>query len=521
MTTTAPKNAASATNARPPRYAEDMLVVQEFWRDKAIQPVVRNSLPEAHPATKRPDTATAAKNVQKIERRMKRLIETGAIAEAQQKARVAFSKCAPARVIAATRALRDYKPPRGQTKPSVAEVAGCIFRKSWSEYAYAKATPKSGNRLRVTIDLDLVDRARAHLVRIAFGPLITYADNQAGVPGAGPKQAIDRARAFTLDKRFKYVAEMDIQNCFGSVDVDQLRMRYGIPQWVLDCFVTTKRKEEEGKILPRNSYSRNEWNRITSIMGYALPQGSPASPLFAYGFLKPALEEFKLRFGDRVEVVNYCDNFLIFAPGVTSMESAREYLTLVLKKHSAERFVLEPRSDVRRVADGIDFLGYHFKRRNRHPVIDLPKGKKLEFKRCVREKLAEIDSPSGRVICDENTRLRNFANWMRGTLASFRFAPEAQFQAMWDARRIKRYRHHAVIADLMRWIASKAPSDEARRQNEFRASSPWDVTRFKPWLTVPAHLRVSRGEPLSAQVTAEAAAFVQSRPWQRLLAPSG
>ncbi len=35
----------------------------------------------------------------------------------------------------------------------------------------------------------------------------------------------------------------------------------------------------------------------------------------------------------------------------------------------------------------------------------------------------------------------------------------------------------------MQWIASKAPSEEERRKNEYRATSPWDTSRFKPWLT--------------------------------------
>ncbi|KUM25977.1 hypothetical protein AU467_23570 [Mesorhizobium loti] len=401
----------------------------------------------------------------------------------------------------------------------MSELADLIFCKAVSEIAYAKAAPKAANGLRVTIDFALVDKARAHLVRISFGSLVTYADNQAGVRGAGLNEAVARTRALFLDKRYTYVAELDIQNCFGSVAVEELGHKFGIPKWVLDGFMTTKRKEEEGKIVPRNNYTRKEWNRIIEIMGYGLPQGSPASPLFAYSFIRGALEEFVRRFGKRVAVVNYCDNFLVLAPGRESMLHAIEFLRSVLKRHSAERFVLNPRSDVRRIADGINFLGYRFRRRRGQPVVDLPSERTTAYRRALRMRLAEIERPTGRLICDHETKLRDLSGWLRGILSSFNHASEAQFQAMWQARVIRRYRDSPAVIELLRWIGRMAPSDGGRRQALFEPPSPWDTRRFERWLRVPAWQRAIKSGQLSHEVATSAASFVLSKPWEKILPP--
>jgi hypothetical protein len=461
-----------------------------------IRPVARN-FPPAPPES----ISYAHERVQKKVRSIRRLVAQGRIPAAQKKAGKLFFSI-HGRLVAAAQALKKHRVRPGQQKPRPSQLARYLFDETACDVVYVKAVEKGADRYRPICDFGLVDKARQHLVALAFGPLASYAEQQFGVAGRGIKQAVEHTHKLVEDSRFKFAVELDISNCFGSVDPNLVQERYGLPDWVMDYIVTNKGKEDRDKLRPRNALSRNKWHHIASQIGYLLPQGSPASPIFAYGLLKGPLEKFRARFEDRVVVVVYCDNFLILAHGQESLEAAKSYLIDLL---TAEQFVLKQKSGVKRLSDGINFLGHRFRRHEGHQIVDLPIETKRSFARGLKERLAEMARPSGNVVCDHQIRLDDFVRWTRGKLGSFAHAPDAQLEAMRvTLEQIEPLTTEPMIARLIAWMAVRAPSQEVMKANTYRVQTRSRLRWREPWRYYKPP------EPNAEEIRASALGFVRS-----------
>ena len=187
---------------------------------------------------------------------------------------------------------------------------------------------------------------------------------------------------------------------------------------VIDRILTNREKERRGKILPRNRETCREWNRVRQHAGRGLPQGSVASPTFAYAMLVPILQAFERRYGSRVVVFNYCDNFLILGPSEDTVRYAVEFLSEQLAL-LAECLTLKHVTGIRQLAHGIDFAGYRFRRRNGCPIVSIPVSKQKEY-------LNELDSKL-HGPCDGSS-IESCLAWIKGKFAHFDPDPEALTQ---------------------------------------------------------------------------------------------
>ena len=270
-----------------------------------------------------------------------KMVEAGRMGRASNLRRQLFHSNA-ARVIAANIELKIFKREHpGCPRPTLLELVN-LMKRGESHFAYAEPKAKADGRYRYTHTYSLVDRAYQRLLVLSFAAGITFLPNQAGVPGQSNHQVAGLIEAAIRSGKYKFACQVDIRGFFSNVDPDKIGETSGMKSDIVARYLTNREKERSGKRLPRNARAYRDWNNIVSHSERGLPEGSCASPIFAYSTLVPVLNAFRRRFESRVLVFNYCDNFLILAPTKGTVVAAISSLSELLRQSADDLMLRYP-----------------------------------------------------------------------------------------------------------------------------------------------------------------------------------
>jgi hypothetical protein len=204
-----------------------------------------------------------------------------------------------------------------------------------------------------------------------------------------------------------------------------------------------------------------------------LPQGSSVSPLFAYGLLRPVLEEFERQHGSEALLFNYADNFVILAKTTKAMQASSETLKRLLSEHPAGPLTLTTKTAPRPLSQGINFLGYRIMRRQGCRIVSMRKDRKASLLADVRAEMTTISR-----IRNDSTRadrLSSLCMELTGRFAAYTAAPsdlEHVFRLL--ARWVFPLKSHPAVTGMMRTLAkvlAKLSRDELPLEQRSRRTN--------------------------------------------------
>jgi RNA-directed DNA polymerase len=259
--------------------------------------------------------------------------------------------------------------------------------------------PKPGSREQRPLGIPTVrDRVVQTALRLVLEPIFErdFARHSYGFrPGRGCKDALRRVDEL-LKAGYRHVVDADLQSYFDTIPKDRLLARVG--QKVSDgrLLALVEAFLEQGVL-----DGLQEW---TPDQG--TPQGAVCSPLLSNIYLDP-LDH--LMAGRGFEMVRYADDFVVLCQ---SPQEAAAALAVVQEWTAAAGLALHPAKTrlVDALADGFDFLGYHFAGEQRRP-----RAKSLKkFKDTVRVKTKRTSGHSlPMIIADLNRTLRGWFEYYK------------------------------------------------------------------------------------------------------------
>ena len=259
---------------------------------------------------------------------------------------------------------------------------------------------KKDGRTRNTFSYGPRDRAEQTLVKSAIEANSKLHPAQTVTAGGRPKACQDVLDAM---KGHRYVVKLDIKDCFPSLAVHLATDMLPLPARVSCNVLTLKNREIE--IRRDNKKSKKNRNRksrpirrnsapiitklhnniptVTSGARHGLTQGSVASSIAAEVLLSPLPRALP----DGTCVVVYADDILLFA---NSRDEAYTILIALLDAMEAHPTGLTVTDDVevRRVSDGFDFLGWHFRTLNGVPQLKPSKKAQQRFHKKLKSKIS-------------------------------------------------------------------------------------------------------------------------------------
>ena len=257
----------------------------------------------------------------------------------------------------------------------------------------------------------MIDRAQQALYLQSLEPLVEeWADPNAY--GFRKKRSTHDAVeqcfiALSTRKSATWVLEGDIRKCFDTLRHSWLEDNIPMDKVILRKFLKAGFMEHQ-KFYPTE---------------FGCPQGSPISPTLMVMALSglerkllPAKRYQKER--EKINVIAYADDFIVTA---ATKEILEDRILPIL--HSALKEVgLElsmEKTKITNIADGFDFLGFHFRKYNGKLLIKPSKAniKKLlkEIKLVIKKGIA---LPTDKLIRTLNSRLTGWVNYYKSSVAS-------------------------------------------------------------------------------------------------------
>ncbi len=209
---------------------------------------------------------------------------------------------------------------------------------------------KRSGRCRPLCSYELENRARQYLAKFAFEPFSAQGDNQFG--------SVDRAIehvSSALSSGYKWAVQVDLKDCFASLDVERLAELIPMPRRVIShVFAEPPRGARVLGRTPGNSitFLGQMWTRL------GLPQGSAAASLVANHLIALALKEMPAL---GVSVF-YMDDGLFLTKTKKEAEQIKDALYRVFSVDGPVGHIAFKHCMIRRASDGFDFLGYYIKR---------------------------------------------------------------------------------------------------------------------------------------------------------------
>jgi RNA-directed DNA polymerase len=181
-------------------------------------------------------------------------------------------------------------------------------------------------------------------------------DSYANRKGKGTHRALDRAQAFS--RRYRYVLQGDIVQCFPSIDHAVLRgllaRSIADPQtlWLIDQILASGAHVHDGDYVM-------QWFEGDDLFAAARPRGLPignlTSQFWANVYLNE-LDQFVKRELRCAAYVRYVDDWLLFADDKAQLWEWKSRLGEFLQ---SLRLIMHPRkSTVYPVSSGLPFLGW-------------------------------------------------------------------------------------------------------------------------------------------------------------------
>ena len=271
--------------------------------------------------------------------------------------------------------------------------------------------PKKDGRQRPLSIPTLCDRAQQALWKLALEPIAEeWADlNAYGFrPKRSAADAIQQCHiALSQKTAAPWILEGDIESCFDKIDHNWLMENIPMDKTMLRKFLAAGFMEGR-KVMP------------TSL---GTPQGGVISPTLALmtlsGLEKHLRSRFKPRSSDKVNIVAYCDDFIITA--ATKEMLQQEVIPMVENFLKERGLALSLRkTKITHINEGFDFLGHHIRRYPCGKVLTKPS---IENRKLLIRDLRGIVKSFGgekaeRVIATLNPRIRGWCNYFRHAASS-------------------------------------------------------------------------------------------------------
>jgi RNA-directed DNA polymerase len=181
-------------------------------------------------------------------------------------------------------------------------------------------------------------------------------DSYANRVGKGTHRALDRCQEFS--RRYRYVLQGDIEQCFASIDHSVLRGLLARPIADARCMWLIDRILDSGAGIHTGDYHMH-WFPGDDLFAASRPRGLPIGNLtsqFWANVLLNELDQFVKRKLRCPAYVRYVDDFLLFGDDKQQLWAWKEGIRELL---SGLRLALHPtKSVVYPVQNGIPFLGF-------------------------------------------------------------------------------------------------------------------------------------------------------------------
>lgn len=241
-----------------------------------------------------------------------------------------------------------------------------MFRAA-GEAVFVRDIIKPSGGTRTVCDFGLRSRAIQYLLKPFLEVCGAAKDHQYGFCGRSRDDLALYVKA-QVERGYPFAVILDIANCFGSFNGDAVANHLPLPCRVADNHVTVRQQ----RLRRRSRHSRSRNNSaprgIVVLSGAnpspgalrpmvlgGIPQGSAVSNLVAASLL-----------ADLIDVVpegtpfgQYGDDIIALAKTEFEACTIRDALRSALEGHPSGSMGLK-RSQVSSIADGFDYLGYHF-----------------------------------------------------------------------------------------------------------------------------------------------------------------
>jgi hypothetical protein len=277
-----------------------------------------------------------------------------------------------------------------------------------SEAIRVTARPKRNSEFRYTCAFGTENRTLQVLVRTALEAGASYDDAQFSVKGRGgpvaATQAINDAIATGL---YKFAIKFDVRNCYPSLTAVGITSHLPVPRRVANAVVMV------GNNNMTISYPDDTGGRVSALTGgpTGIWQGSLASSAIAHMVLKELLRHVPATAFKAMWV----DDLIVLARNRAEAIAIRNALHAAALRLPTGPLRLTDGS-VRRLCDGIEFLGRQFQRKKGKTTTEPSAKSKNKFTAKAREILSRPPSLE---------REQAYRSLARGFEAQHRIWPEA------------------------------------------------------------------------------------------------
>ena len=224
-----------------------------------------------------------------------------------------------------------------------------LYRPCYERVRVSFQRKRSGG-YRPICSYDIENRARQYLATFAFKPFSAQGEHQFD----SRDKAIEHVSA-ALSRGFKWVVQVDLKDCFASLDVERLAALIPLPDRVIRHVLAEP--PGEARVLghtPGNSLMTP--GAIRTRLGQ--PQGSASASSIANHLIAHALRAMPALGVHAIYVDDGC--FLVKTR--KEAEQIKDALYRVFSDDGPVGHIAFKHCIIRRASDGFDFLGYHIRR---------------------------------------------------------------------------------------------------------------------------------------------------------------
>ena len=271
-----------------------------------------------------------------------------------------------AKHVAVVTANGKLKKHRKRPKQELRDIAAKLDPWKGSEekvFVNMKVKENNENEYRTTMDFGIENRGLQYLVGSALMAQADIHQCQYGTIGTSPAvEAVMKA----LSDGYVWIAEVDIKNCFPSLDGEALPGLLPLPRKVTEQIITSQSLYlYPGNLLSHTGYgSISEWEKddcdhdpVSELLFEArqgIPQGSAVSSIVVEMLLAPVVGELS----NIGKVAAYADNILVMAREEKDAVSMLKTLGAALKSHPAGPLKPHMKTPLGK-HKSFDFLGYN------------------------------------------------------------------------------------------------------------------------------------------------------------------